>query len=190
MDRCVELYGRYGAYHRNRTNKLIHMVCVPLILLSLFILFEIAPDFLRSPTPLAAGVRPNLGWMLWIWQVYVALRGDKLAGGLVAVAYAAFVGIAVAARQAWEPHVLLAGGLGLNALAWAGQFVGHAVFEKRRPALVDDLHLINHAPLFIALEFIFAAGGKKKLQQRCDQVADALAEDARQGKDGCARKRQ
>ena len=34
-------------------------------------------------------------------------------------------------------------------VGWAFQFVGHAVYEKRRPAFMDDLASLLIGPLFL-----------------------------------------
>ena len=32
----IEVYSSYGSYHNNTINKIIHVVCVPLIIISLY----------------------------------------------------------------------------------------------------------------------------------------------------------
>jgi len=49
-------------------------------------------------------------------------------------------------------------GIVLHAISWATQFVGHGVYEKRRPALVDNLFQVFIAPLFVILELLFEVG--------------------------------
>jgi uncharacterized membrane protein YGL010W len=45
---------------------------------------------------------------------------------------------------------------------WILQLVGH-VYERRRPALADNLFQIFVAPLFLCAELFFALGYKPKL---------------------------
>ena len=42
------------------------------------------------------------------------------------------------------------------------QFVGHGVFEKRKPALMDNLFLTINAPIFISLEIVYFLFGYRK----------------------------
>lgn len=64
------------------------------------------------------------------------------------------------------------------AVAWILQFVGHGKFEGRAPALLDNLtQALLLAPLFVWLEFLFALGYRKELQQRVgEQVAKNIAQ--------------
>ncbi|KAK8934547.1 hypothetical protein KSP39_PZI015110 [Platanthera zijinensis] len=46
--------------------------------------------------------------------------------------------------------------LGAQLLCWTGQFIGHRVFEKRSPALLDNLSVaLLMAPFFVLLETIY-----------------------------------
>lgn len=48
-------------------------------------------------------------------------------------------------------------------IAWTLQFIGHGVFENKRPALVDNFLLTIAAPLFVVLEVMMAFGYKTYL---------------------------
>ena len=55
--------------------------------------------------------------------------------------------------------------LGLFTIGWIFQFVGHGVFEKRRPALIDNLvQSLVLAPYFIMFEFLFKLGFMPRLK--------------------------
>jgi uncharacterized membrane protein YGL010W len=45
---------------------------------------------------------------------------------------------------------------------WSFQFLGHAVFERRRPAFVDDLSQTLIGPMFVAAKMLVWLG------LRCD----------------------
>lgn len=72
----------------------------------------------------------------------------------------------------WAAHALaalpqgawLAWGIGLFVVGWLFQFVGH-VWERCKPAFVDDIVGLLIGPLFIAAEAVFALGGRPALQQ-------------------------
>ena len=40
----------------------------------------------------------------------------------------------------------------VNALSWIAQFIGHGVFEKRAPAIKDNVTYALLAPFFITFE--------------------------------------
>ena len=43
----------------------------------------------------------------------------------------------------------------VHLLSWIAQFVGHGFFEKRAPALFDNLLYTLYAPYFVVLEVFF-----------------------------------
>ena len=64
---------------------------------------------------------------------------------------------------------------GLQALSWVVQvYVGHVVFEKRKPALLDSIvQAFLLAPLFCVLELGFALGYRPKLKATVEAKARA-----------------
>ncbi|KAL6584026.1 hypothetical protein OROMI_003315 [Orobanche minor] len=59
-------------------------------------------------------------------------------------------------KQILRIHVVLASQL----LCWTGQFIGHGVFERRAPALLDNLaQAFLMAPYFVLLEALQSAFG-------------------------------
>jgi uncharacterized membrane protein YGL010W len=45
--------------------------------------------------------------------------------------------------------------------SWIAQFVGHGIFEKRAPALLDNMLLMSVAPFFFVFEVLNMAFGYK-----------------------------
>jgi uncharacterized membrane protein YGL010W len=66
--------------------------------------------------------------------------------------------VALQSMAAW-----LATGIGLFAVGWVIQFVGHH-YEGRKPAFVDDLVGLIVGPLFVVAEWAFALGLRKEVQ--------------------------
>ncbi|OIT25353.1 PREDICTED: uncharacterized endoplasmic reticulum membrane protein C16E8.02-like [Nicotiana attenuata] len=146
----------YGAYHSNPVNILIHMVFVWPIFFTGLILFDFTPPLFNLP-PIQlcehSSLVLNFGFLfaLVYAMFYVAL--DKKAGSLAALlCFVCWVSSSMVARQlgfslAWK--VVLAAQL----FCWTGQFIGHGVFEKRAPALLDNLtQAFLMAPFFVLLE--------------------------------------
>ncbi|KAK1860467.1 hypothetical protein I4F81_003056 [Pyropia yezoensis] len=80
----------------------------------------------------------------------------------------------------WVPPALRLPAL-VWAAGWVAQFVGHGVFEGRRPALVDSfVDAISTAPLFVFLEAVLGLGGLPALRHKLE-AADAATAGA--GKD-------
>lgn len=57
--------------------------------------------------------------------------------------------------------------LPIHIAAWILQFIGHGVFERRKPALFDSLdQAIVTAPMFVLLECLFPLGYRPQLYKR------------------------
>jgi uncharacterized membrane protein YGL010W len=55
----------------------------------------------------------------------------------------------------------------VNIVSYITQFVGHGVFERRKPALFDSLdQAFITAPLFVLLEILFPLGYRPELYKR------------------------
>ncbi|KAJ5511129.1 hypothetical protein N7453_003232 [Penicillium expansum] len=59
---------------------------------------------------------------------------------------------------------------GIHIVSWLAQFVGHGVFEKRAPALLDNLvQALLLAPLFVWMEVLFFFGYRSELKKRFEK---------------------
>lgn len=57
--------------------------------------------------------------------------------------------------------------IAIEIVAWVAQFVGHGVYEKRAPALLDNLlQAFVLAPFFVFIEGLFMLGYRPELQKR------------------------
>jgi len=135
--------GEYGASHQNGTNKLLHWLCVPPIVLSVLGLLWSLP----VPGLLAAG-SPWLNWATFTAAaalVYYLVLSPPLAGGLL-IAFAVLLlivsGLARLAWPLWLTSMIIFGA------AWIGQFVGHAI-EGKRPSFFKDVQFLLIGPLWL-----------------------------------------
>ncbi|CCK70101.1 2-hydroxy-palmitic acid dioxygenase MPO1 KNAG_0D03550 [Huiozyma naganishii CBS 8797] len=145
----------YKYYHYNTTNVLIHSVFVPTILFSsLSILHGV---------PLPGGWSLSHLVSLLFSAFYILLY---LPSGLVAAAILALFNASIDNR--W---VDLSGGRDwvLFSLGWIMQFIGHGAFEKKRPAVLDNLvQSLVTAPYFILFELFFLLGFMPTLKRQLD----------------------
>ena len=65
--------------------------------------------------------------------------------------------------------------IALKVVAWAAQFAGHGVFEKRAPALTTNLLFMLLAPFFGAFEMMNLSSGYKQAQK--DQLDKVVLAD-------------
>ncbi|MEJ0036496.1 MAG: Mpo1-like protein [Gammaproteobacteria bacterium] len=135
--------GEYGESHGDPTNKLLHRVCVPLIVLSL------AGMVWSIPVPRAfVAVSPWINWATLgaaLALVYYASLSVRLAIG-VSIAFATM--FAILSSLADLPWPLWITSLAIFVAAWIGQFTGHAI-EGTRPSFFKDLQFLLIGPLWL-----------------------------------------
>jgi uncharacterized membrane protein YGL010W len=141
----------YGAFHHNRINKVIHIICVPLIFItSIELLARVAPSW------------SVLAIFLFYLLSFVLM--DVRAG----LAYApVMILFWYLASTVFANHPSLS--LGIFVVAWLAQFAGHGFFEKRAPALLSNLPQALHAAVFFVwLEVIFALSFRNDLRKQLE----------------------
>lgn len=162
----------YRSYHMHSKNVLIHVFCIPLILLS--------GIGLMLPVKVAGEDHPsfNLGSILaWVYGIYYICL-DRVVGipsMLLLVLWAhklqEFYDNKVNGELFTKSQYIVFF-LFVHFVSWSAQFYGHAVYEKRAPALLDSLHqALVMAPFFVGLEIAFHFGYKPELQKSVDNQA-------------------
>jgi uncharacterized membrane protein YGL010W len=135
--------GEYGASHANPTNKVLHWICVPPIVLSVMgILWSLpVPEVYAEASP----------WLNWATLaaaaalVYYLVLSPALAAGVL-IAF-----IALLLMTQWLsnlPWPLWVTSLVIFAAAWIGQFIGHAI-EGARPSFFKDMQFLLIGPLWL-----------------------------------------
>lgn len=129
------LLSMYSESHRNHTNELIHIVCVPLIVFSLLgIIWAIDP---------VAAVAVVAAALYYYFQL-----SKPFAIGMLAMSTVMLVLLALL-----PPAAVLALSIAIFVLAWVGQFIGHQI-EGKKPSFFDDLRFLLIGPLFV-LSFLY-----------------------------------
>lgn len=145
----------YKRYHHERVNVAIHSVMVPAILFS-------SASMLHR----------------------FALYGNLTLTTLLTVSYAAFylllnvpagllaTGLLLLMNAAldWRwVQLSLTQELVVFTVGWVFQFIGHGVFERRKPALLDNLvQSLVLAPYFILFELLFKLGFMPELRRQLE----------------------
>lgn len=71
------------------------------------------------------------------------------------------------------PSTANTAGIVVEVVAWIAQFVGHGVFERRAPALLDNLvQALVLAPFFVFMEMLFKFGYRPELQKRVNEAVE------------------
>ena len=149
MRAIQSLLDEYGESHQNATNKTIHWICVPLIVLSVIGLFW------AIPTP-EVFQEVGKGWLNFgtiftaIAFIYYLVLSPKLALGMVLVVGAMIVTLYLIDQSPvpiWLASVIIFVG------AWVGQFIGHNI-EGKKPSFLKDVQFLMIGPLWL-LHFIY-----------------------------------
>jgi uncharacterized membrane protein YGL010W len=152
--RAIEtLLDEYGESHVNRLNKIIHWVCVPVIVWTVVALLWSIP----FPFDIGSGIVP-LNWAvaaLIVAQIYYFRLSRRLGMGLLLYNLAMLWLTAVIERASpwplWQVAVVV------FVLAWIGQFIGH-IFEGKRPSFFKDLQFLLIGPAWL-MSFIYRKAG-------------------------------
>ncbi len=149
---ATQLLAEYSADHQHPFNRLLHSICVPLILLSIVGLLWAIP----VPGQPAAGTSwLNFGSIALAGLVIYYLRlAPRLGFGMLLAALAMIPLLAFAAGLA-VPLWLTA--LAVFVVGWIGQFIGHYV-EGRRPSFFRDLRFLAIGPLWVLAKLYAALG--------------------------------
>jgi len=145
-------YDFYSEYHQNPTNKLIHFITIPLIVittLNYFSTFSLSltnTDLNISTIYFTADVTLALFYIL-----YYFTWGRKV--GCVMLFYCSLMWTFA---YLWRLSTdWLISSTVIFILAWVFQFAGHSCFEGNRPALLDSLsQAFLTAPAF-SLDYVF-----------------------------------
>ncbi len=148
MRSADEWFAEYGDSHVNPTNKLIHWICVPAIVISVIgMLWSL-------PVPAAfEQISPALNWgtaFVMAAVVYYFLMSVTLGIGMVVIV------LGMMAIVHWldgfsTPLWLVS--LVIFVVAWIGQFIGHIV-EGKKPSFFKDLQFLMIGPAWL-LGFIY-----------------------------------
>lgn len=152
MRKIDELLSEYGESHQDKTNKVIHWICVPLIFFSVVGLIASLPShyvqrFLGEGNPYA-----NWGAVVLILVLiyYVSLSIPLGVGMLLFAVLCLYL-----ARMIMQSNVapLWLVSLIVFVVAWIGQFYGHKV-EGKKPSFFKDIQFLLIGPAWL-LHFIY-----------------------------------
>jgi uncharacterized membrane protein YGL010W len=165
---------QYGTYHTHRKNVLIHIIFVPILMFTIMALLSNIPLSSSSSSP-----SPYLNLSTLVASTYALLYilMEPFAGSLLApyVILQSLLGSYCA--RAWGAAGFNYWAAAVQVVAWIAQFIGHGVYERKAPALLDNLvQALFLAPLFVWLECLFMIGYRPELKARMDAKVKAARE--------------
>ena len=157
MSKLEQHLSQYAAYHLDRKNIYTHFIGIPMIVLSIICLSARASFTVAS-------VEFNLALLILVVSTLFYLSLDKIFAALMLLFFVVIYPFAAAiADLPFWPWLLSS--LSLFMVGWIFQFVGH-LYEKKKPAFVDDVMGLAIGPLFVLAEAVFLLGFRKELEQR------------------------
>jgi len=143
------LFDKYAESHQNPTNKLIHWICVPLIVFSILGLVWTIPfphlEFLGKYNGFV-----NWASFLIAFSIYYYYRLSPVMSYfmLLSVFVMSFLIVQLEKVEAsGGPAVWLVCAV-IFVLAWIGQFIGHKI-EGKKPSFLDDVKFLLIGPIWL-----------------------------------------
>jgi uncharacterized membrane protein YGL010W len=145
MNSLQEWLEEYGESHQNKTNVIIHKICVPLIFISIYF------GIFSLPFPFEKTMYANWANLVYIFALIFYFRLNIKVGfsfllfGFV-LAFTAFLIWVV-----WfylSDRAMLRYSSIVFLLAWIGQFIGHKI-EGIKPSFLKDLQFLLIGPIWV-----------------------------------------
>ena len=155
-------YQFYKKYHKNKINKIIHILCIPLIVWSLSVLlnsivFNVNMYFIKDTT----NINSNLTFfnldiylssiiLFFYLLMYTIIDTTCFKPMLFFLSFIWITSYYFLHNCSYPYYYAII----VNIFSWIMQFIGHGVFEGNRPALIDSIsQSFLMAPLFSYYEF-------------------------------------
>lgn len=165
MKPLEEHMGMYTAYHRHTVNRLIHFIMVPAIAWTLIVWADLLTLFNAGGVDITLAF-PLVGAVL-VWYLML----DFPLGVAMTAVFTVLTVTAIQLNETVAPGTAALIAAGVFVGSWIFQLIGHGVWEKRRPALADNITQVFVAPMFLVAETLFAMGFRKDLEERVEAMA-------------------
>ncbi|MCB9188455.1 MAG: DUF962 domain-containing protein [Flavobacteriales bacterium] len=155
MRSIAEWLKEYGESHQNKTNKLIHWICVPAIFFSIYgLIYSIPFTFVKG----SSSSYLNYGslTMLFVLIFYFRLSFNLAIGMLlymVLVIWGTVQLDKITTIDFWLISLII------FVVAWIGQFIGHHI-EGKKPSFFKDLQFLLIGPAWV-IWFVYRKLGIK-----------------------------
>lgn len=154
----------YKSVHFNKNNIRTHFIGIPLIVWAITVLLSLTSFSITLANSLLT-FTPAIVLYTIALLYYASLHAKLALGMLVYIMGNIYLANLISAMD----HALL---LAISAfvIGWVIQFIGH-IYEKAKPAFLDDIMGLIIGPLFLMAEVYFALGFEKKLQDDITPMA-------------------
>lgn len=156
MRTAQQWFDDYGVSHQNKTNKLIHWFCIPLIVFSLLgLLMSIPVPFFEFSVYINfASLFLLMALVFYIRLSFSLFLGFLFLGGLMLI-----LNYYLFETLLYNKSYMALISLAIFVVAWIGQFIGHKI-EGEKPSFFEDLQFLLIGPAWL-LQFIYKKLGIK-----------------------------
>lgn len=178
----------YLSYHSDKTNQLIHIFCVwPILFTAQLLLSYTAAVVPTNSESLAAVLMPQgINWCFLVSLVYffyyLVVEQPGVAGPVASLlVLLGYYGTSYTSNYYQSSTgAVVASAILIHVGCWALQIYGHKKYEKRSPALLDNLvQAFLMAPLFVLMEVMFMLGYKQEFLHKVQKSAQKNIEEFR-----------
>jgi uncharacterized membrane protein YGL010W len=146
----------YVEYHRDPRNCAMHVFGIVFLFLAAILPLSLWPITILGFQTSAATIAVVPVLIYW-FMLDFALGGAILTAAIVLLSAAAAIVSHVTTAQMWSLTAVLI------VIGVAAQIVGHRVFERRQPALVDNPTHLLLGPMFVMAKLFIALGFRRDL---------------------------
>ena len=157
MKTIHDWFNEYGESHQNKTNKIIHWICIPLIFWSIIALLSLIPQKIISL---------DCNYNFFHWGTIVIIFGLFF---YLRLSFKIFLGMALFSLYVlldiWimykilGPNILMYLAISIFIFSWVLQFFGHKI-EGKKPSFIKDVQFLLIGPAWL-LGYIYKKIGIK-----------------------------
>ena len=157
MKTIHDWFNEYGESHQNKTNKIIHWICIPLIFWSIIALLSLIPQKIISL---------DCNYNFFHWGTIVIIFGLFF---YLRLSFKIFLGMAFFSLYVlldiWIMYKILGGNIlmylaiSIFIFSWVLQFFGHKI-EGKKPSFIKDVQFLLIGPAWL-LGYIYKKIGIK-----------------------------
>ncbi|PVU88707.1 hypothetical protein BB559_005436 [Furculomyces boomerangus] len=175
-------YVKYGEYHANPINIISHQIFVPSIQWSTMGFFSLTGPLMEVPSfllplfgPSMLNIKMNFATIMALSRICYFITLDYVAAMLYTPILLIMLSTSSHVMETFQyPKLLMSF---IFFISWAAQVAGHYKFEKRAPALLDNLiQAFAMAPFFVFLELLFMLGYRPAFHK---EVSTLIADKVR-----------
>lgn len=142
MKNLQQWLSEYGESHQNRTNKIIHYICVPAIFMTVIgLLWSVPFPAVNLPNYVNWATLLLVPALIFYFRLSLIVGFGMTATSIVMVLFVAW----------WESNItmsVLVMSVTVFVIAWVLQFIGHKI-EGKKPSFFKDVQFLLIGPAWI-----------------------------------------